>query len=101
MLKKFKEYLKKSCGCSHKHRFLLAVSGGIDSVVMATLFHLSRIPFAIAHCNFHLRGRESDGDELFVRNLAVVLSLVMILCIGSAKASELRVPDRKLIVGTK
>jgi len=47
---------------------LLAVSGGIDSMCMAELFTSleERIPFAIAHCNFHLRGEESDGDEAFV-----------------------------------
>ena len=51
-------------------KILLAVSGGIDSVVMAHLFHEARIQFAIAHCNFMLRGEESDEDEVFVKNLA-------------------------------
>jgi tRNA(Ile)-lysidine synthase len=46
---------------------LLAVSGGIDSMVMAQLFLDAELPFAIAHCNFGLRGSESDGDETFVR----------------------------------
>jgi tRNA(Ile)-lysidine synthase len=49
---------------------LLAVSGGIDSVVMARLFHNLGFPAGIAHCNFGLRGEESDGDEAFVRELA-------------------------------
>lgn len=49
--------------------FLLAVSGGPDSMVMAELFlHSSLHPeFAIAHCNFHLRGEDSNGDEAHVR----------------------------------
>lgn len=51
-------------------KILLAVSGGIDSVVMAHLFHLSGKTCGIAHCNFGLRGDESDGDEKFVRDLA-------------------------------
>lgn len=51
-------------------RVLLAVSGGIDSLVMAHLFRESGRPFGIAHCNFQLRGAESDGDEAFVRDLA-------------------------------
>ncbi len=49
--------------------FLLACSGGLDSV---TLFHLIRqqkMPFAVAHVNFRLRGPESDGDESFVKEL--------------------------------
>lgn len=49
---------------------LLAVSGGLDSVVMVELFHRAQIPFGIAHCNFNLRGKESDADHAFVRSLA-------------------------------
>ena len=50
-------------------RFLLAVSGGIDSMCLSELFlHASGCPaFAVAHCNFHLRGIDSDADEAFVR----------------------------------
>ncbi|MBN1158645.1 MAG: tRNA lysidine(34) synthetase TilS [Bacteroidales bacterium] len=70
MIKEFNAFLERECHCSGEHRFLLAISGGIDSVVMAWLFHRSGIPFSVAHCNFHLRGKESDGDELFVRELA-------------------------------
>lgn len=51
---------------------LLAVSGGLDSVCMAELFAAAepRIPYAVAHCNFRLRGEESDGDEQMVREWA-------------------------------
>ena len=51
---------------------LLAVSGGVDSMVMADLFLKTFGPgsFAVAHCNFHLRGNESDGDEELVRKWA-------------------------------
>ena len=49
-------------------RVLLAVSGGIDSMTMADLFLHSalRLPLAVAHVNFQLRGSESDGDEALV-----------------------------------
>lgn len=49
---------------------LLAISGGIDSAVMAHLFLEAGYSFAVAHCNFQLRGAESDDDEIFVRQLA-------------------------------
>ena len=51
---------------------LLAVSGGIDSMCMADLFlHSSTgVRFAVAHCNFSLRGEESDGDEALVTEWA-------------------------------
>ena len=51
---------------------LLAVSGGIDSICMADLFLNSSLhrPFAMAHCNFHLRGEESDSDERLVEEWA-------------------------------
>lgn len=49
---------------------VLAVSGGIDSVVMVDLFHRANLPFFMAHCNFGLRGAESEEDEAWVRKLA-------------------------------
>ena len=51
---------------------LLGVSGGVDSMCMAELFLNSslRPRFALAHCNFHLRGEESDSDEALVREWA-------------------------------
>lgn len=51
-------------------RVLLAVSGGVDSVVLTHLLGQRKQAFGIVHCNFHLRGEESDGDEAFVRELA-------------------------------
>jgi tRNA(Ile)-lysidine synthase len=45
---------------------LLAVSGGMDSLALAHIFHLNGWPFAIAHANFQLRGAASDADEAFV-----------------------------------
>jgi tRNA(Ile)-lysidine synthase len=51
-------------------KVLLAVSGGVDSVVMCHLFAQTDFSFGIAHCNFALRGAESDEDALFVESLA-------------------------------
>ena len=55
---------------SPSNRILLAVSGGLDSVVMADLFQRTAQRFAIAHVNFGLRGDESEDDALFVQNIA-------------------------------
>lgn len=50
-------------------RFLLAVSGGVDSVALCELCKRNKLHFAIAHCNFQLRGEESERDENFVKYL--------------------------------
>ena len=55
-----------------RKKILLAVSGGIDSMCMADIY-VRRCPcedLAVAHCNFNLRGAESDGDEALVRSWA-------------------------------
>ena len=48
--------------------FLLAVSGGVDSMVLFYLFKKTSLNFSVAHCNFLLRGKDSDNDELFVQS---------------------------------
>jgi tRNA(Ile)-lysidine synthase len=59
----------KNLSRSHQ-QYLLAVSGGVDSVVLCELSKEAGLSFAIAHCNFGLRGGESDRDEAFVRSLS-------------------------------
>ena len=70
MLQKFQQFIRSEKLFSPRDRILLAVSGGMDSCAMAWLFHKSGFHFGIAHCNFGLRGMESDGDEFFVRELS-------------------------------
>lgn len=59
----------------HGSRLLLAISGGLDSVVMTHLCHQLKLNMSLAHCNFNLRASESDADEDFVLALADDLDL--------------------------
>lgn len=70
MLEKFKDYINANKLISQKGKVLLAVSGGMDSVIMTEIFKLSGFDYSIAHCNFHLRGVESNEDALFVEALS-------------------------------
>ncbi|MDQ3046318.1 MAG: tRNA lysidine(34) synthetase TilS [Bacteroidota bacterium] len=70
MLKEFNAYIQQHELFEKTDKILLTVSGGIDSVVMCNLFHEAGIEFGIAHCNFGLRGNESEEDETFVEELA-------------------------------
>jgi tRNA(Ile)-lysidine synthase len=70
MLQEFIAYIEREKLIWPGRKTLLAVSGGMDSVAMAWLFHQARLGFAICHANFALRGDESDMDELFVKKLA-------------------------------
>lgn len=70
MLQRFINYIKDNHLFAQADTKLVAVSGGIDSVVLLDLLDKAGHSFAIAHCNFRLRGEESDGDEKLVTGLS-------------------------------
>ena len=70
MLEEFRRFIQSNALCQPTDRILLAVSGGIDSMVLLHLYISAGYNPGIAHCNFHLRGDESDRDEQFVKSVA-------------------------------
>ncbi len=67
MLDRFLQQVAKKQLFEPDKKILLAVSGGIDSMVLLHLFERSHFDYGIVHCNFKLRGSESDADESFVK----------------------------------
>lgn len=70
MLSEFKKHLSETLPLLKDSKLLLAVSGGIDSMVLVHLLQQLDYDITIAHCNFNLRGEESDGDEQFIQKYA-------------------------------
>lgn len=70
MLEKFQKYIEQYHLINKSDRILVALSGGVDSMVLAELLRRCGYEITFAHCNFHLRGKESDEDEQFVREYA-------------------------------
>ena len=102
LLKLFTDHVEKERLFDRSDKVLLAVSGGIDSVVMADLFAKAGYTFGIAHCNFQLRGKDSDSDEAFVKSLAehyhVPIHCITFDTLAFAKSNKLSVEEaaRKL-----
>ena len=69
MLTKFQHHIEQNFTQLKDKKLLLAVSGGIDSMVLLDLFYKLRFDICVVHCNFQLRGKESDGDEMLVREI--------------------------------
>ncbi len=69
-LSRLQSFIKQHALFLKEESVLLAVSAGRDSVLMARLFKAAGFRFGIAHCNFNLRGEESELDERFTEELA-------------------------------
>ena len=69
MLTKFQHHIEQNFLQLKDKKLLLAVSGGVDSMVLLDLFYKLRFDICIVHCNFQLRGKESDADEMLVRKI--------------------------------
>jgi tRNA(Ile)-lysidine synthase len=75
MIDAFNKFAHENHLFKHDDKILLAVSGGIDSMVMAHLFLQTNSQIGIMHCNFMLRSVDSDKDEEHVRNYAELHSI--------------------------
>ena len=75
MLTNFKNHISNTFPALKGKKILIACSGGLDSVVLSRLFKELNYNISLAHCNFSLRGKESDEDEKFVILLADKLSI--------------------------
>lgn len=75
MQERLADILKNELRVKKSDRLLIAVSGGADSVTLLRLLNQLNMNLAVAHCNFKLRGDESDAEEVFVRSLCQQLNI--------------------------
>jgi len=73
--KQFKKHIEKNLPFLKENKLLIAISGGLDSVVLTHLCNDFDLDITLAHCNFKLRGAESDADEMFVVELGEQLGV--------------------------
>ena len=74
MLNALKSFADKHLLFYSKNKIILAVSGGLDSMVLLHLMSQLDVEIVVAHCNFNLRATESDGDEAFVKKVVADLN---------------------------
>ena len=70
----FQEHINQNLPFLIGKKLLVAISGGIDSIVLTDLLHQLNFSISLAHCNFSLRGKESNKDEQFVKDLGEKLN---------------------------
>ncbi len=87
MQNKFINRLQKIDNYQEK-KYLIAISGGLDSIVISYLFYISGLNFELAHCNFKLRGKESDDDQNFVEKFAKKYNIPLHIKICDAKKNK-------------
>ncbi|WP_298996718.1 tRNA lysidine(34) synthetase TilS [uncultured Tenacibaculum sp.] len=75
MLQELAKHIDEHFPFFKSKKLLIAISGGVDSVVLTHLLHQLNFDISLAHCNFQLRGKESDKDEEFVKNLGKKLGI--------------------------
>ncbi|WP_075341159.1 tRNA lysidine(34) synthetase TilS [Tenacibaculum agarivorans] len=75
MLTDLKGHIKEKLPFLIKKKLLVAVSGGVDSIVLSHLLYTLNFEVSLAHCNFKLRGKDSDEDEDFVKSFAKKLGI--------------------------
>ncbi len=76
LLQAFEKYVERHELFSHEDKILLTVSGGVDSMVMLSIFVRLGYNVGVAHCNFCLRGKESDEDTEMVLRECEKLGIV-------------------------
>ena len=67
---KFNNYIAENNLFTKEDKLLVAISGGVDSMALLCLLSKNNYNFGVAHCNFQLRGEESEADEQFVEHFA-------------------------------
>ncbi|WKV11845.1 tRNA lysidine(34) synthetase TilS [Marivirga harenae] len=93
----FLDFIKRERLFKKDEHLLLAISGGLDSVVLSHLLKLNNFQFSLAHMNFQLRGNDSELDEQFVRNLAKILGVrVFVKKVEIKKVGSTQIQARKL-----
>src|SRR5690606_29498232 len=68
MIDKVKKIFENQIDSFDQKKYLLAISGGIDSMVLLYIFQELKLNFEVAHCNFNLRAEESESETNFVKN---------------------------------